>query len=152
MRLPEATHGWKCLKESPDFLTSSYPALTFHSLAFNGIPEKFPKLRFGFIEVSAQWIPYALHDLAKRFSKGGKRLGRDFMRENRLYVACQTDDDLNYILHYSGDDNIVIGSDYGHADTATEVDALGRLKSTSQISPAVIEKIRSQNPRKLYAL
>ncbi len=140
-------------KRESGFSNFKLPVLsTFHSLAFNGIPEKFPKLRFGFIEVSAQWIPYALHDLAKRFSKGGKRLGRDFMRENRLYVACQTDDDLNYILHYSGDDNIVIGSDYGHADTATEVDALGRLKSTSQISPAVIEKIRSQNPRKLYAL
>ena len=49
---------------------------------------------------------------------------QNIIRDNRVYVACQTDDDLPYVLKYSGEDNIVIGSDYGHADTSAEIEAL----------------------------
>lgn len=124
----------------------------FHSLIFDGIPEMFPKLRLGFIEVSAQWVPYVIHDLAKRFERRGKRLPRDLLRENRIYVACQTDDDLPYILKYVGEDNLVIGSDYGHADTATEIEALRKLKQQGEVGPIAIKKILDDNPRALYSL
>jgi predicted TIM-barrel fold metal-dependent hydrolase len=125
---------------------------TFHSLAYHGIPERFPKLRFGFIEVGAQWLPYALHDLKKRFERSGKVLGNDFMRENRLYVACQTTDDLGYVLRYAGENNMVIGTDYGHADTSAEIEALRTLKTASEVPAGAIEKILSSNPRDLYNL
>jgi predicted TIM-barrel fold metal-dependent hydrolase len=124
----------------------------FHSLIFDGIPEKFPRLKFGFIEVSAQWVPYAIHDLARRFVRRGKALPKDLLRESRLYVACQTDDDLPYVLQYAGEDNLVIGSDYGHADTATEIEALRRLRQGAEISSNVINKILDDNPRALYSL
>ena len=29
----------------------------FHSIVYEGMPDKFPKVRFGFIEVRAQWYP-----------------------------------------------------------------------------------------------
>ena len=124
----------------------------FHSLVFDGIPERFPKLRFGFIEVSAQWVPYVVHDLARRAERRGKPLPRDLLREYRLYVACQTDDDLPYVLQYAGEDNLVIGSDYGHADTATEIEALRRLKERGGISPTAVDKILDDNARALYSL
>jgi len=31
--------------------------------------QRFPDLRWGFIEVSASWVPYATNDLALRFGK-----------------------------------------------------------------------------------
>ena len=125
---------------------------SFHSVLFAGIPQRFSKLKFGFIEVSAQWIPYALHDIARRFKRNGKTLSRDILRESRIYVACQTDDDLPYILRYSGADSLVIGSDYGHADTASELEALRTLKDRGEIDAGVIEKILDDNPRALYGL
>lgn len=124
----------------------------FHSVVFEGIPEKFARLRFGFIEVSAQWVPYAIHDLARRLEKRGRRLGKEVLRANRIYVACQTDDDLPYILTYAGEDNLVIGSDYGHADTASEIAALRVLKDKGDVGPNVIKKILDDNPRALYGL
>jgi predicted TIM-barrel fold metal-dependent hydrolase len=125
---------------------------SFHSVLFEGIPQRFPKLKLGFIEVSAQWIPYALHDLARRLQRRGKQLGKNVLRDSRIYVACQTDDDLPYILKYSGPDNLVIGSDYGHADTASELDALRTLKQTGELGASVIDKILDDNPRALYGL
>ncbi len=125
---------------------------SFHSIVYEGLMERFPKLKFGFIEVSAQWVPYAIHDLNKRFERKGAHLSPDFMREMRLYVACQTDDDLAYILKYSGEDNILIGSDYGHADTATEIEALRSLKQKGEVPATAIGKILADNPSALYNL
>lgn len=123
----------------------------FHSLVYEEIPARFPRLRFGFIEVSAQWIPYVIHDLARRFARRGQPLGPDLLRENRLYVACQTDDDLAYILKYAGEDNLLIGSDYGHADTSSEIEALRKLHQQG-LPAAAVAKILEQNPTALYAL
>jgi predicted TIM-barrel fold metal-dependent hydrolase len=125
---------------------------TFHSLIADRLPERFPTLRYGFIEVSAQWVPYALHDLAKRFQKRGRTLSKDIMKEYRMYVACQVDDDIPYVLKYAGEDNLVIGSDYGHADTATELEALAKLSVDGQVSSLAINKILDDNARALYGL
>ena len=50
---------------------------SFHSLIFNKIPEKFPKTRWAFIEVSSQWVPYAIHDYARRFERSGSQGRQD---------------------------------------------------------------------------
>ena len=67
-------------------------------------------------------------------------------------MACQTDDDLPYVLQYSGEDNLVIGSDYGHADTSSELEALRHLKQQGKLSAQVIDKILDDNARALYGL
>lgn len=124
----------------------------FHSLVYDGVPERFPKLRIGIIEVSAQWIPYAIHDLIRRMARRGKTLGPHLLRDKRIYVACQTDDDLAYILQYADEDNLVIGSDYGHADNATEIEALRKIQREGKVSPGVLRKILDDNARALYGL
>jgi aminocarboxymuconate-semialdehyde decarboxylase len=124
----------------------------FHSLINDGIPERFPKLRIGIIEVSAQWIPYAFHDLARRHARRGRQLSQQLLKDKRVYVTCQTDDDLDYILGYAGEDNLVIGSDYGHSDNASEIEALRKLRNDGRVSVQVIDKILKNNPCVLYGL
>src|SRR5688572_30232220 len=123
----------------------------FDSLVVHDIPQQFPKLRFGFVETSAQWVPYVVHQIRRRFVRRGKELPDTFMRDYRLYVACETHDDLPYVLKYAGEENIVLGTDYGHSDPTTEIDALRRLRETG-ISAGAAAKILEDNPRALYAL
>ena len=126
---------------------------SFHALIFNEIPAKFPKTKFAFIEVSSQWVPYAIHDFARRFERKGIKVDKaDVLRKNRIYVACQTDDDLPYVLKYSGDDNLVIGTDYGHNDTSSEILALRKLKEDGAVPSHVVNKILDDNPKTLYSL
>jgi uncharacterized protein len=125
----------------------------FHSIAISEIPDRFPGLRFGFIEVASQWVPHVLHDLSSRFAKGlNKQSTEGLLARKRLYVACQTDDDLPYVVKYAGEDNLVIGSDYGHADTASEIEALRNLRESASLGGGVIDKILEANPAVLYGL
>jgi uncharacterized protein len=124
----------------------------FHAILWDEIPKRFPKLRFGFIEVGAQWVPYLLHDLRRRAERRGRSLEDYSLRENRIWVACQTNDDLPYVLRYAGPDNLVIGTDYGHADTSTEIEVMRNLRRQGSVEPAVIDKILDDNPRALYGL
>ncbi len=124
----------------------------FDSLIFTDTPARFPTLRFGFVETSAQWVPYVLHQIRRRYEKRGRPLSDTIMRDYRLYVACETHDDLPYVLKYAGEDNIVLGTDYGHADPTTELDALGRLRDGGTVSPEAVRKILDDNPRALYGL
>lgn len=139
-------------------LVSKTPVMaSFHDLVLAGTPQKFPKLRFAFVEASSQWVPYILHDLVRRIAhREGRHLeGKmrdDILRENRLYVACQTDDDLPYVLKYAGEDNLVMGTDYGHADTAAELKALSTLRETRTVDSKVTDKILDDNARALYGL
>ncbi|MFN4283946.1 MAG: amidohydrolase family protein [Alphaproteobacteria bacterium] len=124
----------------------------FHMLVMDGVPAMFPKLRWGFVEVSAQWLPYMLNDLALRFKRRGKRLPASPLAANNMYVACQVTDDLPEILRVAGEDNLVVGTDYGHHDTSTEIEALRLLKSGGKIPPAAVDKILGANAKALYGL
>jgi predicted TIM-barrel fold metal-dependent hydrolase len=124
----------------------------FHSIVMSEAPKLFPKLRFHWAEAAAQWIPYVVKDLQRRWGAQGKTLPENPLKEYRQYVSCQTDDDVDYILKYAGEDNIVIGTDYGHNDQSTEIEALRNLKSKGEISPSQYEKITYHNPKALFAL
>ncbi len=124
----------------------------FHSVIMSEVPILFPKLRFHWAEAAAQWIPYIVKDLQRRWGTVGKTLPGNPLKEYRQYVSCQTDDDVDYVLRYSGEDNIVIGTDYGHTDQSTEIDALRNLKKDGGITARQYDKITYDNPKALFAL
>jgi predicted TIM-barrel fold metal-dependent hydrolase len=124
----------------------------FQVLCESRLPDRFPNLRWGFIELSAQWIPYVIKDLLRRFERRDIAMKDNVLRDNRIWVTCQTNDDLEYIMSYVGDDNLVIGTDYGHADTSTEVYAMRNLAELAGVSQESARKILDDNARALYGL
>jgi predicted TIM-barrel fold metal-dependent hydrolase len=127
--------------------------VAFSVLLASGIPEKYPNIRFGFVELQAQWVPYVITDFVRRRGRSGVELDPSrVMKDNRMYVACQTDDDLEYILRYAGPDNLVSGTDFGHADTSSELLALQHLREAGAVDAHRLENILDANPRALYGL
>ena len=123
-----------------------------HSLIEKSVPSAFPELRWGFIEASAQWVPYVLNDLEDRFRRNGKQFFRDPLRENNMFVACEVTDDLPYVVEHAGEDNLLIGTDYGHHDPSAEIDAIGLMRSDDRLPAHVRDRILDANPRALYGL
>jgi predicted TIM-barrel fold metal-dependent hydrolase len=124
----------------------------FSDLVLSEIHETFPKLRFGFIEASAQWVPWVLHEAKSRFKTLGREWPVNLLSEYGMYITCENSDDLAYIVKEAGEDNLVIGTDYGHTDTSSDVDAIRTFRQRSDLSPAVKQKILSDNARALYAI
>ena len=123
-----------------------------HLLITNEIPKQYPGLRFGFIEASSQWVPYMIHDLRRRLETRGRKLDDEPLKANNIWVTCQTDDDLPYVIKYAGDSQIVIGTDYGHQDQSAEIEALRNLREEGGLDPAVVDKILGPNAAALYGL
>jgi predicted TIM-barrel fold metal-dependent hydrolase len=143
----------------------------FNNLVYQGVPAKFPKLRWSFVETTAQWLPYAVNDLVIRTHAERefqhKNIGHALtharpkerninaatvLSDNRIYVACQTTDDLSYIIDCVGEDHIMVGTDYGHADYSNDIEAIQTLADGGKISSSLANKILGENPKRLYGL
>jgi len=143
----------------------------FNNLVYQGVPAKFPNLRWSFVETTAQWLPYAINDLVIRTdaerafqrNNAGHALTQarpkeryidaaTVLRDNRIYVACQTTDDLAYIARCVGEDHITVGTDYGHADYSNDIEAIQTLAEGGKIAASFARKILDDNPRTLYGL
>jgi predicted TIM-barrel fold metal-dependent hydrolase len=129
------------------------PLFAFRDLIHNKIPEQFPRLKFGFIEASAGWVPFMMHILKRLFRDKWKfSSDQDMFREYRIFVACEADEDVKYIAEYTGEDHLIIGSDYGHQDPSEERQLVAAMRAREDIPPALTDKIFFDNPRLLYPL
>jgi predicted TIM-barrel fold metal-dependent hydrolase len=125
----------------------------FHNLMMKDIPGKFPDVRWGFVEAGAQWVPMVYQDLKVRYRDLlQQNLPDDFFEAKNVFITCQADDDVPYILKYTGENALVIGTDYGHSDHAADLDAFQAIRADSNIPPSAVPKILGENARRLYAL
>ncbi len=129
----------------------------FFHLGGAGIPDRFPRLRFGFVETGASWIPYLLKTLGMRgkAAKAPYDFKTGFLAHNRFYVTCDTEDDVNALLPYGAEDYLMIGTDYSHADQSAEIRAHSVILERGEkgeIPRSVAQKIVDGNARRLYGL
>lgn len=134
----------------------------FTDLVQSKLPEQFPDLRFGFIEYGSMWIPETVHRIQRRSRmnyKGpvstqlnGTRSDANLFKEYRIFVACMADERLPYVLEYTGEDNLLVGSDYSHQDPAEEQAMVEDMRRREDVPREVIEKILCENPRAFYPL
>ena len=131
----------------------------FGSLIMAEVPAKFPKLRVGFVEAMSSWVPFALAELRARHERSrwmfSFDLTKNLLRESRFYVACQTVEDLPYIIRHCGEDNLIAGTDYSHADQSAEIRTLSELRTMGEdgiITGRQAEKILQDNPAAFYGL
>jgi hypothetical protein len=81
------------------------------------------------------------------------KLPVDLLERCGIFVTCQIGDDVPYLIKgCMGENTLMIGTDYGHADSSTELDALTVLQESGGISAAMHRKIVEDNPRKFYGL
>jgi predicted TIM-barrel fold metal-dependent hydrolase len=138
------------------------PVNAFLSLATFAVPHRFPGLRWGFIEVGASWVPFTVYTVLRRKA----RLRRtqddytyeqpsDVVRLNNFYMTCQVDEDLPSILRFTGEDRLLVGSDYVHTDPSHEWEfprLLQERADRGDIPQSAIQKILHDNACAFYGL
>lgn len=136
-------------------------------LILHKVPAKYPKLRFGCIEAGSMWTPFVAYDLRRQqFRQQGREsagvlgvpkieLASNVFKENRMYVTCQVDEDLPYILKTVGEDNLMVGSDYTHRDPSMELEFRKELEARAdrgELPKSAVQKILYDNPKTFYGL
>ena len=67
-------------------------------------------------------------------------------------VAGEADEDIPYLAEFIGEDNLLIGSDYGHNDPAEEKALVQTMKTRPDLPAALVNKILRDNPKEFYGL
>lgn len=123
-----------------------------HTLLMSQLPRLFPNVRWGFIEASAQWVPWIVREARVRHDALGTELPDEPFRAWNIFVTAQTDDDIPYLLTQGLSDNLLMGTDYGHFDPSSDIDAISVFQDTTPISQPAKDKVLHHNPKRLYGL
>jgi predicted TIM-barrel fold metal-dependent hydrolase len=124
----------------------------FLYLLGDDIPKRFPGLRWAFVETTANWIPYMLNEARMRRSSKGIPSTDDLLTDNNFYITTEKSDQLDMLLDAIGDDNLIVGTDYGHNDVSVEIEIIQRLGRDGSIPKSTAGKILETNPSTLYGI
>jgi predicted TIM-barrel fold metal-dependent hydrolase len=161
LNMPICVHlGWGCpaLTRIFDASTNFYSAILPVIMGFNSIMssaafEKIPRLRFAFLEAGAAWIPFMLKQVRRdNMRRNQARDPVEYFKAGRVFVSCEPDEDINTIAALIGEDSFVLGSDYPHGDPSRQQDMVVEFRERNDLSQALVEKMLSANPCRLYGL
>lgn len=123
-----------------------------------GVLDRFPNLRFVFLESGAGWLPYWFYRLDEHYEVLGnqvpelKTMPSKLLERGQLYFSCEADEtELPRVIEAIGDDWIVFASDYSHFDSRFP-GASEPIVENKLISDASKRKILNDNARRLYSL
>lgn len=148
-----ATLPWTALDPHFSRLDNPYPQGTngitvlqaFQGLVSRKIPERFPSLRFGFIESGSSWLPYLL-ELTRQPKV------EESLTSRRFFVTCEPSEDIAYLVSLFGTSSLIIGTDYGHSDRAAVRDKHKEIASAGILDADGAERLTRENARQFYGL
>ena len=128
------------------------------SMIFDGVPERFPRLRIAFLEAGCGWAPYWMErmddEYAKRASEAPalRKKPSDYVRSGTIYFSCEADEWLlPQAVKLVGENQIVYASDFPHWDHSYP-GSLDEIKNRGDLSEGQKQKILGDNARRLYWL
>ena len=132
-------HGGDENFRSVDYMAiPTAPMQTLATLIFDGVLERFPRLRFGVIEQGASWVPSWMRFMDSAFEafrKSEERLQKLSLRPSeyvrrQIRVTPYPAEDVGWIVRESGDEVCLFSSDYPHVEGGRN--PIGRFESSLQ--------------------
>src|SRR5206468_500802 len=90
------------------------------TMVIGGIPEKFPKLKIGYLEVGCGWIPYWMERMDEEWGKRGKveaplckKKPSEYLTGENIYYGCEPEEKMmGYVVNEIGSKTLMYASDY----------------------------------------
>ncbi|HLI27734.1 MAG TPA: amidohydrolase family protein [Chloroflexota bacterium] len=131
------------------------------SMLFDGVFDRFPRLRVAFLEAGCAWVPFMMDRLDEEFERRGARWCPDLQRtpsetltSGQIWVTCEVEErSLPYVVERLGADYIMFPSDYPHERQREQfLGDIPEFVARTDLSDAVKEKILYHNARRFYGL
>ena len=125
------------------------------AMVFGGIPEKFPKLRIGYLEIGCGWLPYWMERMDEEWEKRGKveaplcrKKPSEYLLSGKIYYGCEPEEKMmGYIVKEVGSETLMYASDYPHWDMSWP-DSAVLLWRREDLSLEVKRNILEKNSRR----
>ena len=141
-----------------EFMTLAFaPQMFLSAMVFDGVFERFPRLRCGVIELGAGWVP----EMLRKFDRGQRAFGKSDPQVGALklrasdYIHQQVKftpfagEDVGLMIRESGADLFLFSSDYPHSEGTD--DPIGRFESTlTGVDEDAKEKFYSSNFQDMF--
>ena len=142
--------------------TTSHPFAQMRqltSVVFEGVPERFPRLRLAFLEAGAGWAPYWMERMDDEYAKRGdieapllKKKPSDYVRGGTIYFSCEADEWLlPQAVRLIGENQIVYASDFPHWDHSFP-ESIQEIQDRGDLTDGQKRKILTDNAQRLYGL
>jgi predicted TIM-barrel fold metal-dependent hydrolase len=132
------------------------PRMALTTRVYDGVFERFPRLRAGTIEAMVGWVGEWLERLDYRFKYMGhtskmKRPASEYFRRN-IWIAADPEERMfPLILQFAGDERFFIGSDYPHAEGF--VNPVAKVTALlGDLPPQATRRILAENARAFYGI
>src|SRR2546426_449071 len=141
--------------------TLSHPVaqmIQLTGMIFEGVPEKYPSLRIGFMEAGCSWLPFWMDRMDEEWSKRKaeaplcRKKPSDYLRSGQLFFAAEGDEkSVPEVIRRLGNDIIFYASDVPHWDHDFP-ENIRELATRDDLSNESKRKILYENTRRLYEL
>jgi predicted TIM-barrel fold metal-dependent hydrolase len=131
------------------------------ALCADGLLERFPALKVGFMESGCGWLPYWLERLDEHWEQYYFGMSRStseppsFYFKRQCVISCEAGEELvETVVEHVGDDYLVTATDYPHPDAVDKFPdrSIGDLTRSADLSDQSKRKILWDNPARLYNL
>jgi predicted TIM-barrel fold metal-dependent hydrolase len=132
------------------------PRMALTTMVYDGVLERFPRLRVGTIEAMVGWIGEWLERLDYRYKYMGhtsqmKRSASEYFERNIWINGDPEEQMFPLIVQFAGDEKFFVGSDYPHAEGFVEPVKKAR-ETLSSLSEASINKILGENASRFFGI
>ena len=132
-------------------------AIQFAGLIYGGVPERFPRLRIGFLECGVGWVPYWMERMDEEWEKRGKveaplckAKPSEYVARGNMFFSTEPEEGmLPYVIERLGEDKILFASDYPHWDGMFP-HVVSTIRGRKDISEPAKEKILGDNAKRFY--
>lgn len=129
------------------------------AMIFAGIPEMYPDLKLGFLEIGCGWIPYWSDRMDEEWEKRGaveapecKHEPSHYITSKNVFYGCEPDEKtIGYVVGEIGSETIMYASDYPHWDMSWP-ESGSLIWGREDLSREAKENILGNNARRFYGL
>jgi predicted TIM-barrel fold metal-dependent hydrolase len=116
--------------------------------------EKYPDIRFAFLESGCGWAPYWVRRLDEhlRQRKPGHTPASQMVRDGRIFFGCEPGEyHIPHVITELGDGCILYSSDYPHADSKWP-HTVRMIRGVQGVSDTAQQKILGENAVRFYGI
>jgi uncharacterized protein len=129
------------------------------TMMFSGVFDRFPRLRFSFMEGGVAWALFTLERMQEAYEQWAvqapalKREPIEHLTSGRIYFHCELEERiLPYAVQTLGDQVLLYASDYPHLAPAKVYHTLEEFQARTDLSAESKARILGENARRLYKL